>query len=279
MSDFDLALPKVLVHEGGYSNHPKDPGGATMKGVTQRVFDDYLKNKGEQPRPVKTIGVSEIRDIYKRRYWDMFKGDQMPLGVAYVVFDGAVNSGVGQSVKWLQRALQPNYTGPVDGLVGDGTLRAVNDALNQAALIDRICDQRLTFLKNLKIWPTFKTGWSRRVADVRAQGKAWVSGGARHGFVDAVDDVAIKEVETPKALASNVAEAPPVAPGDAAGYGGGVAVMISQAIGQLQALQGIPSVQQWIMYLTIAGLTIGAAGFVYRFWAARRKKEIKEAVA
>jgi lysozyme family protein len=280
MSDFDLALPKVLIHEGGYSNHPKDPGGATMKGVTQRVYDDYRKNIGQPPRPVKIIGDDEIRDIYKRRYWDMFKGDEMPLGIAYVVFDGAVNSGVGQSVKWLQRALQPGYTGPVDGLVGDGTIRAINETLNKAALIDRICDQRMAFLKALKIWPTFKTGWTRRVSDVRVQGKAWSSGvQGQHNFIDAADDVAIGEVETPKAVASNAAEAPPVAPGDAVGYGGGVAATISQAIGQLQALQGIPSVQQWIMYLTIAGVVVGAAGFAYRFWAARRKKEIKQVMA
>ena len=279
MSDFDLALPKVLIHEGGYSNHPKDPGGATMKGVTQRVYDDYRKTVGQPPRPVKGISDAELRDIYKRRYWDMFKGDQMPLGVAYVVFDGAVNSGVGQSVKWLQRALQPEYTGPIDGLVGDGTLRVINATVNKQALIDRICDQRMAFLKALKIWPTFKTGWTRRVSDVRRQGKAWTSGEQRHGFIDAADDVEIREVETPKALASNVAEAPPVAPGDAVGYGGGVAVMISQAIGQLQALQGIPSVQQWILYLTIAGVAIGAAGFAYRFWAARRKREVKAAIA
>lgn len=279
MSDFDLALPKVLIHEGGYSNHPKDPGGATMKGVTQRVYDDYRKTKRLPPRAVKNISNDEIRDIYKRRYWDMFKGDDMPLGVAYVVFDGAVNSGVGQSVKWLQRALQPGYTGPIDGLVGDGTIRAINDTLNKQALIDKICDQRMAFLRALKIWSTFKTGWTRRVADVREQGKAWSDGAGHRNFIDAADDVAIEEVETPKALASNVAEAPPVAPGDAAAYGGGVAATISQAIGQLQALQGIPSVQHWIMWLTIAGVVVSVAGFAYRFWAARRKKEIKAVMA
>lgn len=273
MSDFDLALPKVLVHEGGYSNHPADPGGATMKGVTQRVYNDYRKTIGKQTQAVKSISDAEIRDIYKRRYWDMFKGDQMPMGVAYVVFDGAVNSGVAQSVKWLQRALAPEYTGAVDGLVGDGTLRAIEATVNKLALIDRICDQRLAFLRALKTWPTFWKGWTRRVADVRGQGRAW-SFGAPHLATIAHTE----EVETPKAVASDVAAPPPVAPGDAAAYGGGAAATISQAIGQLQALQAVPSAQTVILWLTVAGVIVAAGGFIYRFWAARRRREIGKAV-
>src|SRR6187401_363537 len=116
--NFNKALQLVLAHEGGYVNHPKDPGGPTNKGITQRVYDMYRKDKGLNTRSVKNIDKAEISDIYKTRYWDMIKGDRLPDGIDYVVFDGAVNSGPGQSVKWLQRALGDNYAGKVDGQLG-----------------------------------------------------------------------------------------------------------------------------------------------------------------
>ena len=101
------SLARVLAHEGGYSNHPKDPGGATMKGVTQRVYDGYRKGKGLAVRSVKGITTDELNEIYDRQYWDAVKGDLLPAGVDYVLFDGAVNSWPGRSIMWLQQALRP----------------------------------------------------------------------------------------------------------------------------------------------------------------------------
>ncbi|TIS04249.1 MAG: N-acetylmuramidase, partial [Mesorhizobium sp.] len=143
------ALARVLVHEGGYVNHPADPGGPTNKGVTQRIYDAYRKGKGLATRSVKGITSLEVFDIYDRQYWDAVKADQLPAGVDYVVFDGAVNSGPGQSIKWLQGALGPLYKGSIDGVMGVGTLAAVSAVNNYDALIDRICDQRLNFLRHL----------------------------------------------------------------------------------------------------------------------------------
>jgi lysozyme family protein len=96
----------VLVHEGGYSNHPADPGGATMKGVTQPVFTEWLAADGKPSRDVRTITSTEVAAIYRKRFWDIAKLDILAPGVSYVVFDGNVNSGVSQSIKWLQGALQ-----------------------------------------------------------------------------------------------------------------------------------------------------------------------------
>lgn len=273
MSEFERALPLVLAHEGGYVNHPRDPGGETNKGITKRVYDDWRRTRGLTAVSVRQISSSEVSAIYRERYWNLFKGDEMPAGVGYVVFDGAVNSGVAQSVKWLQRALGPLYKGTVDGLVGPGTINAIKDHSNHDALIAEICRQRMAFLKALKTWPTFGKGWSRRVSDVQRAGQAWASGPS------APPMPLIKPEETAKAPVTDIAEAPPVAPGDAIGYGGGAAATISQAIGQLQALQNIPSVQQVILYLTIAGVVVALGGFAYRYWAARRKKEIKAATA
>lgn len=164
---FSQALARVLASEGGYSNDSQDPGGATNKGITQAVYDAWRESRGMQPAPVKGISDAAVASIYRDRYWIAAKCDQMPAGVSYVVFDGAVNSGVSQSAKWLQRAL-----GVVDdGQIGPKTIAAVNQHQNHDQLIDNICDQRMKFLKSLKAWPHFGKGWSSRVASVRAAGK------------------------------------------------------------------------------------------------------------
>ncbi|WJI52580.1 glycoside hydrolase family 108 protein [Mesorhizobium sp. C089B] len=172
------SLAKVLAHEGGYSNNKKDPGGPTMKGVTQRVYDAYRKGKGQATRSVKSISTDELNEIYDRQYWDAVKGDLLPDGVDYVLFDGAVNSGPGRSIMFLQQALRPVYTGNIDGVMGMGTITALKAINNNDALIDRICDARMNFLRHLGTFAVFGKGWSARVKEVRSIGKAWATGEA-----------------------------------------------------------------------------------------------------
>jgi lysozyme family protein len=165
--NFERALAAVLVHEGGYVNHPKDPGGATNKGVTQRVYDDYRLRRGMTPRSVRHIQPTEIEDIYRRQYWDAVRCDDLPAGVDYCVFDLAVNSGTNRAARFLQRAV-----GAVeDGKIGPMTIAAVKN-IPPALLVDSICDERICFLKSLGTFSTFGKGWTRRVADVRDHGKA-----------------------------------------------------------------------------------------------------------
>lgn len=167
-ANFEKALKRVLVYEGGYSNHPSDPGGPTMKGVIQRVYDGYRKRKGLPTRSVKYLAENELQDIYRTQYWDQIRGDDLPSGVDFVVFDGAVNSGPSQSTKWVQRALGIK----ADGNMGEATVAAALSA-NRVALINGICDRRLSFLRALKTWPVFGKGWGSRVADVRRFGLAF----------------------------------------------------------------------------------------------------------
>lgn len=165
--NFAGSLDAVLVHEGGYVNHPKDPGGATNKGVTQAVYDDWRHRMSLPQQSVLKIAPSEISAIYKRQYWDTVKGDQLPAGVDYCVFDFAVNSGTNRAARYLQRAV-----GAIeDGQIGAVTLGAVA-AIAPDCLIDSICNARLTFLKGLSTFSTFGKGWSRRVEDVRCHAKA-----------------------------------------------------------------------------------------------------------
>ena len=158
---YPKALAVVLKHEGGYVNHPEYPGGATNKGITQATYDGYRRSKGLITRKtVKLISDEEVADIYKTRYWDAIKGDALPAGLDYAVFDFAVNSGTVKAAKGLQKALGLTQ----DGVIGPRTLAAAME--DPKAAIKKLCADRLAFLKRLKTWPTFGKGWERRVVEV-----------------------------------------------------------------------------------------------------------------
>lgn len=170
---FPRAFALLKVHEGGYSDHPQDPGGATMKGVTQRTYDAYRRRQKQPTRHVKQITNAEVERIYRGQYWHAVKAEDLPEGVAYCVFDAAVNSGPARAVKWLQ-----SVTGAqVDGIAGNETISKACD-MSPAVLINAYCDKRLAFMKRLKHWSAFKNGWSRRVHEVRAQAIEWAHNNA-----------------------------------------------------------------------------------------------------
>jgi lysozyme family protein len=158
---FDAALAAVLKHEGGYSNHPRDPGGSTMRGVTQRTYDDWRRGQGLSPRSVRQIENAELRAIYKRDYWDKVKGDDLPAGVAYATFDFAVNSGVSRASKYLQAAAGVAQ----DGVIGPATVAAAK--ADPAGVITRLMDARVKFLRGLETFDTFGRGWMSRCDGVR----------------------------------------------------------------------------------------------------------------
>ncbi len=164
---FPAALKAVLAHEGGYVNHPKDPGGATNKGVTQAVYDAFRKRSGLPVKSVRSISDYEVATIYRKQYWDAVKGDDLPAGVDYAVFDYAVNSGVSRATEALQKALGVN----ADGVIGQITLHAAETA-DRLKIINLICDGRMAFLRRLSTFKTFGKGWTSRVSGVRAKALA-----------------------------------------------------------------------------------------------------------
>lgn len=169
-ANFDRSLAQVLVHEGGYVNHPKDPGGATNKGVTQATYDQFRRRHGQIAQSVKLITSREVGTIYKVNYWDKVRGDETPPGIDFATFDYGVNSGPSRSIKDLQRALNV----PADGVFGPKTMGAVLKA-NTREVIKKLCARRLSFVQSLKIWSTFGRGWARRIASVEATALSWVS--------------------------------------------------------------------------------------------------------
>jgi lysozyme family protein len=159
--NFDEALKAILHHEGGYVHHKLDPGGMTNLGVTKRVWEEWVGHEVDE-KAMRALTPETVGPMYKTKYWDKIKGDDLPTGVDYIVFDAAINSGPGRAAKWLQQTV-----GAVpDGAIGAGTLAKVA-AMEPAAIIKKYQETRLAFMQSLPTWDTFGKGWGRRVAEVR----------------------------------------------------------------------------------------------------------------
>jgi lysozyme family protein len=159
--NFDSALKAMLHHEGGFVNHPADPGGMTNLGVTKRVWEEWVGHEVDE-KQMRALTPEVVGPMYKAKYWDKIKGDDLPTGVDYVVFDAAVNSGPGRAAKWLQGCVGVEQ----DGGIGPKTLAAVA-AFDPAELVEDYAKRRLSFLMDLPHWGTFGKGWNRRVAEVQ----------------------------------------------------------------------------------------------------------------
>lgn len=161
-SSFDEALRRLLRDEGGYGDHPADPGGPTNFGVTLADAKRYWK-RDATAADVRSMSESVARRIYRERYWAALRCDELPAGIDYAVFDYGVNSGVGRAGKVLRRQLKLRDS---SGTVTDAVIVAARNA-DAARLIEAICAERLAFLQGLRTWPVFGRGWARRVAGVR----------------------------------------------------------------------------------------------------------------
>ena len=151
----------VLKHEGGFVNHPKDPGGMTNLGVTKAAWEAWLVRTITEAE-MRALTPDAVKPFYKAMYWDKIKGDQLPSGADYAAYDLAVNSGVGRAAKYLQEIAGVT----ADGVIGPKSLEAIK-ACDPQELADALCDKRLEFLKRLSTFATFGKGWSRRVAEVK----------------------------------------------------------------------------------------------------------------
>ncbi len=160
--NFAEALQKLLAHEGGYVFHKDDPGGMTNLGVTKKVWEEWVGHPVDE-KTMRNLTPASVAPLYRTKYWDKIKGDDLPSGVDYAVFDAAVNSGSGRAAKWLQACVGVE----VDGGIGPKTLAAVV-AFDPDVLVEDYAKRRLSFLMDLPHWGTFGKGWSRRVAEVQS---------------------------------------------------------------------------------------------------------------
>lgn len=165
MKNFDNVIGDVLKNEGGYVDHPRDPGEATNMGITRKTLAAW---RGVTPwydlpkQAVKDLTVDEAKKIYKAKYWDKVKGDLLPAGLDYAVFDFGLHSGPAVAVKKLQALVGTE----ADGVVGNKTLSAVANR-DIVELLEAYFDVRMKFLRSLSTWGTFGKGWTNRVNKVR----------------------------------------------------------------------------------------------------------------
>lgn len=166
-SNFPAVMDEVFRHEGGLSMIRSDPGNWTggKVGVGELRGTNFGIASHAHPNvDIKNLTKAQAREIYRRQYWNPIKGDDLPAGIDLVTMDPAVNSGVSRGARWLQQALG-GVT--VDGRIGPQTVSASQKA-DPVPVIKRACATRMGFLRGLRTWGTFGTGWSRRVASVEA---------------------------------------------------------------------------------------------------------------
>lgn len=207
---FDTITPSLFSHEGGYSDDRHDPGNWTggkvgagrLVGTNHGIAAPTLaahRGQSISAADMRALTRDEAVTIYKRQYWDSVRGDDLPAGVDYAVYDYAVNSGPGRAARDLQRVLRVK----VDGVIGPMTIDAAcRSAMTPAQIINALCDRRLAFMRSLKTWGRYGRGWSRRVGEVREKSLA-IS--ARTQDVDTVSPkVDVEPVPVPKAKPEDV---------------------------------------------------------------------------
>lgn len=148
---FDRAFEIILGSEGGYSNHPEDPGGETKYGITKRDYPDL---------DIKNLTVEQAKRIYRSNYWDTVRGDFLPSHVATLVFDSAVNQGPGRAIRFMQKALKVD----ADGVIGPKTIKAAQ-SIDPEEFTVKFMAERALHYASLSTFPTFGRGWMRRLFD------------------------------------------------------------------------------------------------------------------
>lgn len=249
-SNFAPALKFTLAFEGGYSNHPADPGGATMKGVIQRTYDAYRRRKKLPTRTVREITDGELHEIYKTGYWDEVNGDGLEPGVDGAMFDYGVNSGPAAAKKSLLAVI---------GGPAHETVR-------------KLCKRRLSIYQTFRHWKTFGKGWTRRITAGEALWVKWALAGK-------VDAPAVKdklEIEGQKAdkLAKKQGTG---AAGSGAGAGAGTVTDPAQA--PLPDAAQADQVAGWLIGGAIAILAVLAVYLVWRAYVNRQRATAYKAEA
>ena len=161
--NYDHCLEMLLEHEGGFVNHPDDPGGITNLGVTKKVYEEWVEREVSE-QEMRDLTKEEVAPIYKRNYWDRCKCNSLDSGVDFSIFDWAVNSGTGRAAKALQRIVGATEDGPIapsSVAIGPATLALVSNH-SPEDLIEEIYSQRQMFYESLGTFDTFGRGWSRR---------------------------------------------------------------------------------------------------------------------
>lgn len=259
-SNYKRVLANTLVEEGGYSDHPSDPGGPTMRGVIQRVYDAYRRRRGLSPRHVRQIEEHELQEIYAEGYWMPIRGPEWPKGVDQIAFDICVNSGSGNATRIMAKAL---------GSSGGASLLAQTARLapDHVQVVKKACAQRLSFYHGIKHKAAFITGWTRRNARMEAIGVKMVLEAKQVAEPEIVlrqEEVTAKKQETKaKAGAGTTAAGQATAGGDAAS-GGQISGQVLEPAGW-----GWP---EWLLVVALVLASLAALGYFLWWWRVHRER-------
>jgi len=163
ISNWQKSFELMLKSEGGYVNNPADPGGMTNLGVTKATWENWVGRASDEAE-MRGLTPEKVEPLYKKKYWDAVRGDELPAGISYLCFDFAVNAGAGRSIKTLQTAVGVTP----DGGFGPMTMAAVQ-AVDPVELIERFSQAKEDFYRSLNTFSTFGKGWLNRVADVKVK--------------------------------------------------------------------------------------------------------------
>jgi lysozyme family protein len=169
ISNWQKSFELMLKSEGGFSNHPSDPGGMTNLGVTKATWENWVGRESDEAE-MRGLTPEKVEPLYKKKYWDAVRGDELPMGLDYLMFDFAVNAGAGRAIKTLQTAVGVTP----DGGFGPMTMAAVQ-AVDPVELIERFSQAKEDFYRSLTTFATFGKGWLNRVADVKVKASAMLA--------------------------------------------------------------------------------------------------------
>jgi lysozyme family protein len=242
-SKFDRCIEIVLKHEGGFVDHPADPGGATNFGISLRyartrgsMFD--MDGDGDVDKDdILLVTPEKAKVAYKDWFWRDVRGDELPSGVDLAMVDYAVNSGAGRAIRALQKVLGLQQ----DGVLGPQTMAAVKLA-EPSSVVEGLCAERMAFLQGLSTWPTFGRGWSNRVDDIHAK---------------ALEMVGAPIMTYAEAAQTNTAKAASVV-----AVAGALATAASQAE---PAIKALGMLSPWVAVAIIVGAVVGVI-----FWRKRQ---------
>lgn len=229
---FDAYMPELLKHEGGYVDHPADPGGATKYGITLATLQSW-RDRPTSKGDVRQLTKTEASAIYRARYWDEIGGNSLPAGVDAVAFDIAVNHGVGRWRQWSSIAR---------GLSPEDAIRA-------------LCERRRRFYRSLPTFKTFGKGWMRRANEVEAWALKW----AGEHSTDKPSEAPAKTIATSKAANASIL----------AGVAGAAAPATEAINAAKEAADGVSALMAAGPWVLLALVVIGAAVFI---WFDRKKK-------
>lgn len=248
MSDrFEICHPITAAWEGGWSDHPADPGGKTMYGITERRWHEYQDKLKMKRTPVRNVTKAQALKFYRSEFWQASGAPNLFAGVDLAVYDASVNSGVSRGRKWLLASAGSN---------------------DHSETVKRICRTRLSFMQSLKIWKSFGKGWGRRVADIEVRGVAMALAamGAAEGRIKADAQAEANAAKKTAASANGKAK---TAAGGAAAAGG--APVVDPAAADPVAL--------WLFGALFLFLAIGAGVMIIRKRAADARAEAYGKVA